>query len=366
MKLIFFLIAFFLISIRFYFSWTGKDRERRGLSESNIVIKSDNFYEEINYLGKFQLSDDESGFKSISPGGYFKFRLNDVKVKAQSDIRGEIEYTIFDGKNDLPFNDEGKILVAKAIKEMIYWGYDAEGRMERVYQKGGSQALLREIDSMKGDQIRILYLKRLFLIDSLPSETQELIVRKVKSLNSDVDKTQFLNQIKTSRFNDPSITAACFDIIKGMGSDMDKMNALNHIIDQDSLSAGIIAAILNLGNSMGSDMDKSNLYGELIDKGLIKDSLFDSLSIRISKMSSDMDKVNLFNKMLKIDPITENQWIILISQSASLGSDMDKANMLSTFSKKMPKTEPVKTAYVKAAKTIGNDNDYGRVMRALE
>ena len=98
------------------------------------------FYEEINYLGKFQLSDDESSFKSISPGGYFKFRLNDIKVKAQSDMRGEIEYKIFDGKNDLTLNDEGKILATKAIKEMIYWGYDAEGRMERVYQKGGSQA----------------------------------------------------------------------------------------------------------------------------------------------------------------------------------------------------------------------------------
>jgi hypothetical protein len=105
MKLIFFLIAFCLITIRFYFHWTGKDRERRGLSESNMVIKSDNFYEEINYLGKFQLSDDESGFKSISPGGYFKFRLNDVKVKAESDMRGEIQYKIYDGKNDLPLND---------------------------------------------------------------------------------------------------------------------------------------------------------------------------------------------------------------------------------------------------------------------
>ncbi len=366
MKLIFFLIAFLLISVRYYFSWAGKDRERRGLSEGNIVNKSDNSYEELNYLGKFQLSDDESGFKSISPGGYFKFRLNDVKIKAQSDMRGEIEYTIFDGKNDLTFNDEGKILVAKAIKEMIYWGYDAKGRMERVYQKGGSQALLREIDSVKDDQVRILYMKRLFLIDSLPSETQELIVRKVKSLGSDMDKAQFLNQIKTSQFTNPSINAACFDIIKGMGSDMDKMNALNHIIEQDSLNAGIIATILNLGNGMGSDMDKSNLYGKLIDKGLIKDSLFDSLSVRISKMGSDMDKVNLFNKMLKIDPITENQWIILISQSEFLGSDMDKANMLSEFSKKMPKTDPIKAAYVKAAKTIGNDNDYGRVMRALE
>ena len=366
MKLIFFLIAFFLISVRYYFSWTGKDRERRGLSESNMVIKSDNFYEEINYLGKFQLSDDESSFKSISPGGYFKFRLNDVRVKAQSDVRGEIEYTIFDGKNDLPFNDEGKILVTKAIKEMIYWGYDAEGRIERVYQKGGTQALLREIDSVKGDQIRILYLKRLFLIDSLPSETLAFIVRKVKSLNSDMDKAQFLNQIETSRFNNPSIAAACFDIIKGMGSDMDKMNTLSRIIDQDSLSTGHVAAILSLGNSMGSDMDKSNLYGKLIDKGLIKDSLFDSLSVLISKMGSDMDKINLFNKMLRIDPITESQWIILISQSESLGSDIDKANILSAFAKKMQKTDPVKAAYVKAAKTIGNDNDYGRVMRALE
>ena len=54
MKLIFFLIAFLLLSIRYYFSWTGKDRERRGLSESNIVIKSDNYYEEINYWENFK------------------------------------------------------------------------------------------------------------------------------------------------------------------------------------------------------------------------------------------------------------------------------------------------------------------------
>jgi hypothetical protein len=366
MKLIFFLIAFLLLSIRFYFSRTGKDRERRGLSESNIVIKSDNFYEEINYLGKFQLSDDESGFKSISPGGYFKFRLNNIKVKAQSDVRGEIEYKIFDGKNDLPLNDEGKILVTKAIKEMIYWGYDAEARMERVYQKGGSQALLREIDSVKGDQVKILYLKRLFLIDSLPTETRELIVQKVRTLNSDMDKAQFLNQIKTSQFDNPSIADACFDIIRGMGSDMDKMNAINHIIDQDSLSASITSSILNLGNTFGSDMDKSNLFGKLIDKALIKDSLFDSLSVLVSKMGSDMDKVNMYNKMIGISPITENQWILLIKESESLGSDADKANILSAFAKKMPKTDPVKTAYAKAAKSIGNDNDYGRTIRLLE
>ena len=180
MKLIFFLIAFCLITISFYFHWTGKDRARRGLSESNMVIKSDNFYEEINYLGKFQLSDDESSFKSISPGGYFKFRLNDIKVKAESDMRGEIQYKIYDGKNDLPLNEEGKLIVSKAIHEMVYWGYDAEGRMERVYQKGGSQALINEMDSVKPDFVKILYLNRLFSIDSLSTETKELDRKKSK------------------------------------------------------------------------------------------------------------------------------------------------------------------------------------------
>ena len=155
MKLIFFLIAFCLITLSFYFSRTRKDREKRGLSESNMVIKSDNFYEEINYPGKFQFSDDESTFKSISPGGYFKFRLNDVKVKAESGMRGEIEYKIYDGKNDIPLNEQGKLIVSKAIHEMIYWGYDAEGRMERIYQKGGSLALLSEMDSVRTDQVKI-------------------------------------------------------------------------------------------------------------------------------------------------------------------------------------------------------------------
>ena len=366
MKLIFFLIAFCLITIRFYFSWTGKDRERRGMSESNMVIKSDNFYEEINYLGKFQLSDDESGFKSISPGGYFKFRLNDVKVKAESNMRGEIEYKIYDGKNDIPMNEEGKSIVSKAVHEMIYWGYDAEGRVERVYHKGGSQALINEIDSVKPDFVKILYLNRLFSIDSLSPETKGLIVRKIKSLGSDMDKSQFINKITAAQFKNPSITAACFDIIRGMGSDMDKMNSLHHIIDQDSPGEENIIVILNLGNNMGSDMDKSNLYGDLMDKGFIKDSLFDSLAVFVSKMGADIDKANLYNKMLGLNPISENQCIILINQSTLLGSDMDKSNLLIEISKKMPRTEPIKEAFAKAAKSIGNDNDYGRVMRALE
>src|SRR5664279_312949 len=149
MKLFFFLVAFCLVSFRFYMSWSGKDEERRGVSVSNMVIKSDGFYQQIKYSGKFQLSEDEKSFKSISPGGYFKYRKNDVKVEAETNLRGSIDYTIYDGEKYLTLEEGGSKLVAEAIKEMIAWGFEAEARMERVYQKGGAAALLSEVDSVK-------------------------------------------------------------------------------------------------------------------------------------------------------------------------------------------------------------------------
>ncbi len=222
MKLIFFLIAFCLLSIRFYFSWSGKDRERRGMSESNMVIKSDNLYEEIKYSGKFGLSDDESSFTSISPGGYFKFRMNDIRVKAETNLRGEIDYTINDGNQDLPMNGVAKKYLAMAIKEMIAWGYDAEGRLERIYQKGGSAALFREIDSIKPDNIKVLYLHRLLKSDSGLTADMPLIMKKISKLGNDQDKISILEKFSAAQLQDSATVTACFEVIAGLNQTMKK------------------------------------------------------------------------------------------------------------------------------------------------
>jgi hypothetical protein len=366
MKLIFFLIAFCLVSIRIYFSWSGMDRAKRGVSVSNMVIKSDNFYEEINYSGKFQLSDDETSFKSISPGGYFKFRQNDIKIKAESNLRGEIDYTIYDGKNDLPLNTEGKILLTMAIREMIARGYDAEERMERIYRKGGAEALLKEVDSIKMDQIRVMYLSRLFSIDSLSPNYLPIVISKIGSIGSDQDKVRFLTKITIEQLKTAQIDSAYFEIIKGVGSDMDKVNALQHIMNLDSIAETNTDKILHLIGGLGSDMDKANLFKKMIDKGFITGPCYDSLLDLISNMGSDMDKATLYKKLVDEKSLSESQWINLEDKISLLGSDMDKTNLLVEAAPKMPKSEAVRANYRKTAKSIGNDNDYGRAMRAIE
>jgi hypothetical protein len=366
MKLIFFLVAFCLISLRLYFSWSGKDRENRGLSESNMVVESDNFYEKINYSGKFELTEDETGFKSISPGGYFKFRRNDERVKAESNLKGEIEYTLSDGKNNLIMDEQGKKLLADAVKEMIAWGYDAEGRMERIYKKGGSKALLREVDSVKPSQVKIIYLNRLFSIDSLSVEDQSLMIKKIKSLGSDMDQAQLLNKISFDQLKNPQISQAYFEVVKGINSDMDKAGILRHFIDQDSLSAENTDKILAASASLNSDIDKANLYGEMIKKGIIIGPLFDSLLNLVSNINSDIDKANLYKSLIQEKDISEAQWINLLGKLSMMNSDIDKTNLLVDAAQRMPKTDIVKTNYLKAAKTLNEDMDYGRVMRAME
>ena len=231
MKLFFFLVAFCLVSFRFYMSWSGKDEERRGISESNMIVKYDNFIEKIKYSGKFELSDDETHFKHISPGGYFKYQKNDVEVTAESNLRGSIDYTIYDGKNNLSPEGAGKELLAEAVKEMIYWGFDAESRMERVFQKGGAGALLQEVDSVKTDQVKVLYFNRLFSIDSLIPELLPIIINKVGSMGSDQDKIEFFKRIPAEQLRNPRVDSAYFVIVEGIGSDMEKINALQHLIN---------------------------------------------------------------------------------------------------------------------------------------
>jgi len=366
MKLIFFLIAFCLLTIRFYFSWSGKDRERKGVSESNMVIKSNDLYEEIKYSGKFNLSDDESSFTSISPGGYFKFRMNDIRVKAESNLRGEIDYTISDGNQDLPMNGDAKKYLTLAIKEMIAWGYDAEGRMERIYRKGGSAALFREIDSIKPDNIKVLYLNRLLKSDSGLTADMPLIMKKISKLGNDQDKISILGKFSAAQLQDSATIAAFFEVIAGLNADYEKAHALENIIMMDTSSAANAEKILTLSGTLNSDMDKANLYRKMIEKGMITGARFDSLIIHISRMGSDMDKTTLYRDIADTYSLTENHWIILLSQIPLLGSDMDKTELLTRYASKMPKTEAVITTYRKAAKTIHDDMNYGKVVRALE
>jgi len=204
--------------------------------------------------------------------------------------------------------------------------------MDRIYKQGGNKALLKEIDSMRTDPVKMIYIDRLFTVDSLSSEDLLTLVNKIGTLGG--DKTRYLKKLTAGRLRDPQIDSAYFSVAGRMGSDMDKVNTLQPILDQDSVSETDVFRIMAIGEKLGSDNDKSNLFNKLIDKGLINGARFDTLIRFASDMGSDMDKTNLYKKLMEVKTISDSQWITLINKASQLSADIDKANLLTEILKK--------------------------------
>lgn len=330
MKLIFFLIAFFLVLLRVYFSWAG--HRGRGNDEGNMTMTSDNYIKQVKWSGKIKLSDDEKTIAGISPGGYLKFRENDRKLSAESNLQGDIHYELYDGHSKLNLNDSGRRFISAVLQEMIAFGFNAAGRPERVYKKGGNKALLNELPTLILDNTKGPYLDLLFKSDSLSKEDLSSMLKQIDGLGDGVEKENYLKRFTADQLRDTGIALPWLAIV-------------DHI---------------------GPEDQKNNLFSYFLERGFESEVIFDKQLQVISHFSGDMEKGNLYTKLINENNKTENQWIDLINEITQITSDFEKSNLLVQIAQKMPKNENTKAVYAKVAKTITNDMDYGKAMRAVE
>jgi hypothetical protein len=335
MKLTFFLIAFFLVLLRVYLSWAGYARHN-SRNDGNIVIKGDDFIEEMHWSGKVRLSDDEKSIADITPGGYLKFRENEQTFKAESNLQGEISYTLYDGHNYLAsLDDSGRRFVAGVLQKMIARGWYSDGRAQRIAQKGGNQALLTEISHMEIDGAADQYVDMLFQSDSL-TETEQIALLKQIGHMENSKKEEYLTRFTRTQLKDSSVGSYWLATVKEIWPDDNKKDLLMRYVGQVADSSGLAGnrfdSVVAAANHIGSDGEREDLYHLLIDS--------------VKK--------------------TDAEWISLIRAGAAMENDGDKSDMLVRIAKKMPVDDSVKAEYKTAARTIKDDAEYGKAMRAIE
>jgi hypothetical protein len=362
MKLLFFLIAFFAIFLRVYLGYTHLWNSG---DEGSMTIKGDGLYEQMKWSGKVELSEDETTIKSISPGGYLKYRHNDKKMIAESNSQNGISYEIFDGDNKLSLDSVGKKFIADAIQELISWGFDAEGRVDRIYKKGGDSALLVEMARIKLDNIKDAYLDRLLKNNALTTNELSQVIRQIDSMASDMDKARFLTRFGPKQLSDSLITESWLLTVARMNSDMDKANLLRHFLDQDTLSGQSLGKVLDITDHFGSDMDKSNLISHLIDRNQLPSSQFSEVLDVIKHFGSDMDKSNLIAKMLDKEMIPPNDIYNALSIIKDFGSDMDKSNLISKLLEKEAIPVSDQGHVMAIVKDMGSDLDKENIYKKM-
>ncbi len=135
-----------------------------GNGSGSMTIINDGVSIKMEYEGKIAFNEEETEIRSLSPNGYLKYKKNDKKLFVESNSKGEISYEFYDDGEKLTFDERGKKFLAEAIKEMIGYGIDTEGRVERIYKKGGAAAVLREVGNMQGDHVKSIYFEYLLAV----------------------------------------------------------------------------------------------------------------------------------------------------------------------------------------------------------
>jgi len=321
---------------------------------------------EIQSDGEIKFNEDETAIQSISNNGYLKYRNNDKKLVVHYTNNNELKYELsVSGQKLNPDTPEGKKLIADAIQDMISTGIDAQGRMKRLIAKGGLQAVLNEVDRLKNDFTKSMYLEYLITSDSIRKDDMAAITKKIETqIGSDFEKSKLLKRFSATQMKDSLISQAYFDAVKSIGSDFEKANALKNRIRQ-SLTREQFDAALVASNTIGSDFEKANLLKELIDQEIYEGESFTKLLNSVDHIGSDFEKANVLKKLVGKDIKTDEQWIGLINGTVQVSSEFERCNVLLQIASRMPKSEDIKANYLKAAKTINSEHELGRVVQAM-
>jgi hypothetical protein len=379
-------------------SITTDDDPKKG--KTSVVITDENGT--LNFVATEDIvfNEAETAIEKFGDDGYLKFKRDGNKLTAETGSDGNIYYTFNGGAKTQVLNEEGAKFLTKAIQTMIAYGAGAKGRAERLYKKGGSSMILAEIDKLKSDYTKSVYLGYLL---SMPNLSQPELLATLKKIgaavNSDYEKAKLLKENSPAFLSNAEMTDAYLIAVKGINSDYEKANALKELLNKpltanqfqlvldaarsigsdyekanvlketlenNKLSAEQFTAVLKTISSIGSDYEKSNVLKAALDANAAEGAQFDEALGIIKTIGSDFEKSNVLKQVAHTGKKTEQQWAGLINATADIDSDYEKSNVLIAIAHKMPENENLKAVYMKAAKTISSEYELGKAIKAVK
>src|SRR5580765_292455 len=330
-----------------------------------IKMNNGTTHEEIKYYGKIKINDEETGIDHISPNGYLIYINDDEKLLIESNYHGELAYEVNDGGRKSSLDENGKRLLTEVVREMIAIGFDAEARADRIYKKGGSHALLTEIESLKADNVKAIYFERILKSNSLSQEDLIETTKKISSqLGSDNDKERLLNEFNSEKLKSLAVAQAYLSAVEGLGSDNGKENLLREFINKDSILHDRYVELLAAISHIGSDNGKENLLRQLI-RGTIPDERFDQLLDEVSRLGSDNGKENLIREIVSLNEVTGEHFDRVVVAINHLGSENGKENLFKELIEKKNNDPAQFDKILQGINGLGSDNARVNLYRKL-
>ncbi|HSZ84663.1 MAG TPA: hypothetical protein VK787_01460, partial [Puia sp.] len=341
-------------------AWSGYTQENHAsfsVSDNNghssVSINDDNLNFKLSYSGEISFTDDEKGFRSFPNDGFLRYQKNGTTLIVTIDASGKIAYEINGGDKKTTLNNDEKNVVASAIRVMIDYGIGAKDRVARIYQNGGTKAVMDEVKNMKTDYVRGLYLQFLLKTNSLSSTDMMEIANVVQSLiSSDYEKGQLLEAFSSKYLGNAATAKAFLSAVKSIHSDYEKAKAVKNILHQE-LTDDEFTAVIDITNTISSDYEKAGVLTDVIDGNKISESRFAEVIHASTRISADYEKGIVLKKVFATGiNIPESAFGETLDAASTISSDYEKAGVLKKIAASDIKSEANWISLIKATEKI--------------
>src|SRR5690606_5695486 len=180
--------------------------------------------------GKITVAEDEKSISSISPGGYLKIQrttFGNSRSLFITSKNGSLDYEYKEGGRTKPFEPDGRVWLSEMLPELLNTStIAADSRVDRLYGRGGTKAVLGILPQLKGDHVKSSYLAILMKKNLNKADVIAVIDAVSSNLDSDHIKLEEYKNIPASYFED---TDQLTKVVSNLDSDHFKAQLLKPI-----------------------------------------------------------------------------------------------------------------------------------------
>ncbi len=323
----------------------------------------------VNYKGDIKVADDDKSILSITPGGFLEIEKktfgNSRKLNVYPIADGKIVYEYKEGFGKVDFEPNGRKWMEEILPEVIRsTGIDVEGRVHRIYSKGGINAIINEINSIENDYTASAYYRVLISTENLTESEYKLsVIALSKTVSSDYEKANVLSQVSQFYITSVPLSEAFLTSVSVISSDFEKSRVLKGM-DMALLSEEQQSFYLNSVNTINSDFEKSNVIELLLSKMELSDNnLLQAIEVT-SEIDSDYEKSGCLMTLLT-KCTNDNQFIEIFKKTTLMTTEFDKSNVLKKASEIIKPSSESLDSYFEAINSMSSDFDCSAVLKSV-
>jgi hypothetical protein len=280
----------------------------------------------IEMRGKIELSDDDKDIRSISDDGYLEISKTVFGSKRTIVIEslggGQVKKDYYENRSKMPWEPNGKAWLGEILPEVVRSStIGAESRVNRLFKKGGTSAVLTEIGMLESDHVREYY-GTLLMKHPVPAKEYHTVINKLsETIDSDHYISDFLRKHAEKFIQQNDATAALFKATRKMDSDHYKALVISQALKGAVTSPENLRLALQSAADMDSDHYITEVLTNLLNQNNISDATMREVINTTKTLESDHYRTIVLTKALDKTGLSDASHRAIVESIKEMSSD---------------------------------------------